>query len=298
MKKNNKVIIISIVVILIIVGGIFGFYKYKENKIQNMVNKGVEYLNQKEYEKAITAFDFVLEEKSNDTEALQLKGIIGKYLEAKKLFDNGNIEEANKLINEIGEEGSNYKGFNSDVNNLKDQITTYMKKIQEINDYINKAKDLIKEKKYNDAKTIIEKLEKDKLNDNQKKEIEDLKKIINSELQKEKEEAIKEEKAKQAKKEKENKEKVASKSNEEKSNNKKNTEKQSFNENDAFKLARAYADKVDLRDVVPMGVVEIPGEGKKGWEYSLRHEGEMRVFIDYNGTLYSQVAGEVGVRKE
>lgn len=239
MKKNNKVIIISIVVILIIVGGIFGFYKYKENKIQNMVNKGVEYLNQKEYEKAITAFDFVLEEKSNDTEALQLKGIISKYLEAKKLFDNGNIEEANKLINEIGEEGSNYKEFQSDVNNLKEQITTYMKKIKEINYYINKAKE-----------------------------------------------------------EKENKEKVASKSNEEKSNNKKNTKKQSFNENDAFKLARAYADKVGLRDVVPMGVVEIPGEGKKGGEYSLRHEGEMRVFIDNNGTLYSQVAGEVGVRKE
>ena len=164
MKKNNKVIIISIVVILIIVGGIFGFYKYKENKIQNMVNKGVEYLNQKEYEKAITAFDFVLEEKSNDTEALQLKGIIGKYLEAKKLFDNGNIEEANKLINEIGEEGSNYKEFQSDINNLKEQITTYMKKIKEINDYINKAKELVKEKKYNDAKNIIEKLEKDKLN--------------------------------------------------------------------------------------------------------------------------------------
>ena len=172
-----------------------------------------------------------------------------------------------------------------------------MKKIQEINDYINKSKELVKEKKYNDTKNIIENLEKYKLNDNQKKEIEDLKKIINSELQKQ-EEAIKEEKVKQAKNEKEDKEKVSSKSNEEKSNNKKNTEKQPFNENDAFKLARAYADKINLRDVVPMGVVEISGEGKKGWEYSLRHEGEMRVFIDYNGTLYSQVAGEVGVRKE
>lgn len=111
--------IISIILILIIYGGVFAFFEYKEYKIQKMVDKGVEYLNNKEYEKAITTFDLVLNEKLDDKEALQLRNMVNKHIEAKKCFNNGDSEKANELIDELDKEDSNYKEFKADVSKLK-----------------------------------------------------------------------------------------------------------------------------------------------------------------------------------
>ena len=145
MNKNKKLIIVGVVLILIIAGGVFSFFAYKEYKTQKIVDKGIEYLNKKEYEKAITTFDLVLDEKSDNKEALQLKDMINKYLEAKKYFDNGELEKANTLVNEIDKEDSNYKEFKEDVDKLKNNVNSDIKKNKEIDDNINKVRDLIKE---------------------------------------------------------------------------------------------------------------------------------------------------------
>lgn len=291
MNKNKKIITISIVVILIVAGGILGFSKYKESKIQKMVDKGIEYLNQKEYEKAITTLDLVLDEKPNDDEALKLKNMVDKYLEAKKSFDNGDVEKANKLIDEIGKEDSNYKGFESDVNNLKDQINAYMEKNKEIDENINKVRSLINENKYNDAEDIINKLEKDKLNDIQKKQVSDLKERVNSELDKQKVE-------KKVKKEKE----VTQAKNENKSDGKicdtSSSLLRSEESGRAVKIARAYASKIGMQNVSARGVTEIPGVGKDGWAYMVTEPGEIVVYVDDYGTVYELVPGATVAKKQ
>lgn len=293
MNKNKKIIIISIAVVLVIaVGGTLGFLKYKSSKVQKMVDKGIGYLNQKEYEKAITTFDLALEEKSNDNEALQLKNMVDKYLGAKKSFDNGDVENANKLINEIGQEASNYKEFESDVNNLKNQINTDVKKNKEIDDNINKVRSLINEKKYNDAKNIIDKLEKEKLSDIQKQQVSDLKGRVNSELDKQKSEE----------KEKQEKAVAENKKQNENSNNKICDTRvgvlKSEESGRAVKIARAYASKIGMQDVSAQGVTEIPGVDKDGWMYMVTEPGEMVLYVDDYGIVYTLSAGETVARKE
>lgn len=291
MNKNKKIITISIVVILIVAGGILGFSKYKESKMQEMVDKGVGYLNQKEYEKAITTLDLALDEKPNDDEALKLKNMVDKYIEAKKSFDNGDVENANKLINEIGQEASSYKEFESDVNNLKNQINTDMKKTKEIDDNINKVRSLINEKKYSDAKNIIDRLEKEKLSDIQKQQVSDLKGRVNSELDKQKSE----EKAKQEKAVAENK-----KQNENSNNKICDTRVgvlRSEESGRAVKIARAYASKIGMQNVSAQGVTEIPGVGKDGWAYMVTDPGEIVVYVDDYGTVYKVSAGDTVAKK-
>ncbi|GAA0860250.1 hypothetical protein GCM10008916_25750 [Clostridium nitritogenes] len=294
MNKNKKIITISIVVILIVAGGILGFSKYKESKMQEMVDKGVGYLNQKEYEKAITTLDLALDEKPNDDKALKLKNMVDKYIEAKKSFDNGDVEKANKLIDEIDKEDSNYKGFEEDVNNLRNQINTYMKKNKEMDENINKVRNLINENKYNDAKNIIDKLEKEKLSDIQKQQVSDLKGRVKSELDKQK----LEEKEKQ---EKQEKAVAENKKQNENSNNKicdtRISALRSEESGRAIKIAKAYASKIGMQNVSAQGVSEIPGVGKDGWTYIVTEPGEIMLYVDDYGTVYKVSAGDTVAKK-
>lgn len=227
MNKNKKLIIISVILILIITGSIFIFFAYKEYKTQKMIDKGVEYLNKKEYEKATTTFDLVLDEKSNDKKASQLKDMINKYLEAKECFDNGDLEKANELISKIGKEDLNYKEFKEDLDKLKNKVNSDIKKNKEIDDNINKLRNLIKEEKYSDAKSVIDKLEKQKLSDVQSKQVSDLKGRVNSEFEKQR---IQKEKAEAKAKEKESSNKT-------------------ITPDEAIKIARNYA--IQIGDYIP-----------------------------------------------
>ena len=300
MKKNKKLMIISIVLIVIIAGGVFAFFEYKEYKIKKMVDKGVEYLNKKEYEKATTTFDLVLDEKSDDKEALQLKDMVNKYLEAKKCFDNGDSEKANELIDELDKEDSNYKEFKEDVSKLKNDINSNIKKNKEIDNNINKIRDLIKEEKYEDANDIIDKLEKEKLSDIQSKQVSDLKGRIDSELDKQEE----------AKKEQEEQQKESNQNTGNESNQ--DTEQsqdsgkicdtsssilRSKESAKATEIARAYANKIGMQDVLAMGVTEIPGIGKNGWGFVLQEPGEMDLYVDDYGTVYEMGAGDTAARE-
>lgn len=292
MNKNKKIIITSIVVVLIIVvGGAFGFLEYRNNKVKKIVDKGIGYLNQKEYEKATTTFDLALDEKSNDNEALELKNMVDKYLEAKKLFDSGDAENANKLINEIRQESSSYKEFESDINKLNEQINSYNKNIKEIDNNITKVRSLINEGKYNDAKDVIEKLEKDKLSNIQKEQVSDLKGRVNSELDKQQ----LEKKAKEQKPVTENK-------TQNENNNKicdtKYSMLKSKQSGEALKIAMAFRDKIGMESISARGVTEIPGVGKDGWSYIVTDPGEVLVYVDDYGNIYVLSAGETIARKE
>lgn len=181
MKKKY---IIPIVILVIAIIGVGSFFIYKNSGVNKEIDKGIELITQKEYQKSIACFDLVLDDKPNNEKALQLKGMINNYLDSKDLFDKGDIDEANKKINEINNEYSNYNGFKDDVNSLKDKINKAIKNSKEVNDNLDKIRDQINKKNYQDAKGLIEKLQKSDLNKNQKQQLEDLKGRVNSELSK------------------------------------------------------------------------------------------------------------------
>ncbi|WP_432291620.1 lysozyme inhibitor LprI family protein [Clostridium baratii] len=181
MKKKY---IISIVILVIIIIGVGSFFIYNNLGVNKQIDKGIELMTQKEYQKSMACFDLVLDDKPDNKKALQLKEMVNNYLDSKDLFDKGDFDKANKKINEINNEYSNYNGFKDDVNSLKDKINKSIKISKEVDENLDKIREQINKKNYKDAKELIEKLEKSDLDKNQKRQIEDLKGRVNSELSK------------------------------------------------------------------------------------------------------------------
>ncbi|MDU1854311.1 MAG: hypothetical protein E6789_02250, partial [Clostridium baratii] len=181
MKKKY---IISIVILVIIIIGLGSFFIYNNLGVNKQIDKGIELMTQKEYQKSMACFDLVLDDKPDNKKALQLKEMVNNYLDSKDLFDKGDFDKANKKINEINNEYSNYNGFKDDVNSLKDKINKSIKSSKEVDENLDKIREQINKKNYKDAKELIEKLEKSDLDKNQKQQIEDLKGRVNSELSK------------------------------------------------------------------------------------------------------------------
>lgn len=179
MKKKYMVIIAVIGVLILAVGSIFFYKSFSTNKA---IKKGIDLTSEKEYNKALAYFDLALDNIPNNKEALEAKGMIETYLDAKELFDADKMEEANGKINEISDNYSNYTGLNEDIDILKNQINESIKKDAEISDNINKVRELVKSNNYDEAKKEIDELENENLNQAQKQQVEDQKSIINSEL--------------------------------------------------------------------------------------------------------------------
>ncbi|WP_394895972.1 lysozyme inhibitor LprI family protein, partial [Clostridium baratii] len=174
----------SIVILVIIIIGLGSFFIYNNLGVNKQIDKGIELMTQKEYQKSMACFDLVLDDKPDNKKALQLKEMVNNYLDSKDLFDKGDFDKANKKINEINNEYSNYNGFKDDVNSLKDKINKSIKSSKEVDENLDKIREKINKKNYKDAKELIEKLEKSDLDKNQKQQIEDLKGRVNSELSK------------------------------------------------------------------------------------------------------------------
>lgn len=96
-------------------------------------------------------------------------------------FEDGNIEEANKIISKINKEYVEYS-IKDDVNDLKSKIDEKVKMQEEIDNSIEQIKELVKNKSYNEAKILIEELNKKELNENDKKEIEDIRNFVDSKI--------------------------------------------------------------------------------------------------------------------
>lgn len=146
------------------------------------VKKGLELVFHKEYNKALASFELALDEMPSDKKALISKNMIEKYLDAKKLFDEGKFEEAKKKINEIGGDYSNFTEIKEDIDSFRNQIDEEIKKDAELSNKIDKIRGFVSEKNYDEAKKVIAEIEKEQLNPTQKQQIGDLKSVIDSEL--------------------------------------------------------------------------------------------------------------------
>lgn len=151
-------------------------------------------LANKEYDKASASFQLVLDEDSKNDEARKIKEIIDIYLNAKKSIDSNNLDEANTTISSIDGEYSNYS-IKDDVNSVKTDIENKISIRDNAQDDITQVENFISEKKYEEAKAIIDGLNKSDLDETQKNKVDELSSTITIDLAK-----INEEKQAQIKK--------------------------------------------------------------------------------------------------
>lgn len=196
--KKKKIILLSIIVIAILIGGmVLGNKIIKDKKINKLLNTSTNYIDNKEYDKALVTLDLILSETNNE-KASKEKEVISNYLKAKKDYDSKNFNEALNDINKIGDI-SEYKGLDDDVNSLKSKIETNIKEENEINQSIKNIKELIDKKEYNSAKNSINDLRKNELNNKYKEEVSKLDEIVDKNIKKEEEEKAKKQKEQEIK---------------------------------------------------------------------------------------------------
>lgn len=127
-------------------------------------------IENKEYDKALLSLELALNEKSDNSEAKRLYGIVANHQKAKKSIEENNLDEAKKILSEIDAEYTNYS-IKEDIDSLKVQIDEKEKEVQVINNDITNLNNLIEEKMYDEAKSLIDELNKKSLNENQNNKI-------------------------------------------------------------------------------------------------------------------------------
>lgn len=133
-KKKTKILIAgAVVIVVVIIGGCIGFNEYQKNKSNRVVDKGITYLNDKDYSGALAMFNLALSE-NNNTKAQELKNDIDSYQDAQKDYQNGDIAKALTTVNGIKDYES-YSGFTNDINDLKGKIKDAQKE-EENNDKV------------------------------------------------------------------------------------------------------------------------------------------------------------------
>ncbi|WP_303859869.1 hypothetical protein [Alkalibaculum bacchi] len=150
----------------------------------NIVKKSIEQANTaiegKDYDKALLALELALDEENDNVEANKLYSILQSYQKAKKAVDENKINEAKEILDDIDERYKNYP-IKEDVNSLNNLIQEKVKEVEVINNNITKLEKLIEEKKYDEAKTLIEEINKSSLNEDQKNKINELDSKVTSE---------------------------------------------------------------------------------------------------------------------
>lgn len=180
MKKKQGIIAI-IVIIVLIIGGI-AFFVYENGSKNKGIEKAKQLIEQREYNKALASFELVLDEDSGNIEAKEGKDMLDKYIEAEKNVKDGDFKKAEEEIKEIQNSYTNYSSFKNDVDKLKEKIEEGLKQnTNTIND-INKLRSLIDNKKYDDAKKLVDKLNNSKLTEDQKNTVKDLNARLSAEI--------------------------------------------------------------------------------------------------------------------
>ena len=158
---------IGIILTLILL--VVGLVGCENSQSKKAIEQGKLEMANKEYDKALASFKIALDKESSNEEAKRLTTLIDNYKKANDEFEKGNIDEANKIMNQIDEETIE-DSIKNDIDNLKSKINQHDKTDKEI----VHIKELIKEKKYDEAKKSIKEIDIDKLNKKDKNEINEL----------------------------------------------------------------------------------------------------------------------------
>lgn len=151
MSNINKRLLTTIVSIGLASSILFGC---NSKKIKEKMGEGINNLNNGKYEEAEDDFNNVLELNKENKEAENLVNIIENYLEAKKSFDNNDINSAKTFIEKIPSNYTDYK-IKDDIDKLKSEIKIKLDNIKRIDDDLNKLNTLIEEGKADEARNRI-----------------------------------------------------------------------------------------------------------------------------------------------
>ncbi|MBQ1769262.1 MAG: hypothetical protein IIZ99_01000 [Turicibacter sp.] len=122
-----------------------------EIKITNEnLEKAITLEEEGEYEKSILLLGLVLEENNEHKEANCLYTIISDYVSAKNLYEEGQLEEAKQVINQIDSQYMNYQ-IKEDVDNLNEMIEHKLSIYHEIEHYLVEAKSLLESEEFDDC---------------------------------------------------------------------------------------------------------------------------------------------------
>ena len=160
--KKIGIILTLIVLVVSLVG-------CENSESKKAMEQGKMEMANKEYDKALASFKIALDKESSNEEAKRLTTLIDNYKKANDEFEKGNINDANKIMNQIDEETIK-DSIKNDIDNLKSKINQHDK----IDKEIVHIKELIKENKYTEAKKSIKEIDVDKLNKKDKNEINEL----------------------------------------------------------------------------------------------------------------------------
>ena len=162
MKKYKRIKIYTAITGIVLLGVIGYFFCYKDYRITKIMNESIECIKQKQYDKAISEIDSALDTKPNDEKAKGLKDVVNKFITAKNLYSNNQLDEANSKVKEISSY-YNINGFKEDVDNLKSQINTSIEKRKEKIEKEKKEKEIEKQKSLENKQLV-------KKEDNQKED--------------------------------------------------------------------------------------------------------------------------------
>ncbi|WP_338596510.1 hypothetical protein [Clostridium baratii] len=162
MKKYKRIKIYTAITGIVLLGGIGYFFCYKDYRVTKIMNESIECIKQKQYDKAISEIDSALDTKPNDEKAKGLKDVVNKFITAKNLYSNNQLDEANSKVKEISRY-YNINGFKEDVDNLKSQINTSIEKRKEKIEKEKKEKEIEKQKSLENKQLV-------KKEDNQKED--------------------------------------------------------------------------------------------------------------------------------
>lgn len=155
-----------------------------ESRVNKYIQEGKLALNNAEYNDALDDFDKALNEDKENNEAKTLRDIIIKYNEAKRLYEEDNLESALKSIENTPKEYENYN-IRNELGALKDKIRIKLGNKEKVDEEIKNAQNLIKNNEYREAKDILKIIRNKDLTSTQEEKIEDIMEIINKNINKE-----------------------------------------------------------------------------------------------------------------
>ncbi|EGC92650.1 MULTISPECIES: hypothetical protein [Turicibacter] len=103
-----------------------------------------------QYEKSILLLELVLEDDSDHEEAITLYSILSDYESAKEMYENGQLEETLKIIEDINSNYVNY-AVKEDIEHLKEIIENHLTIHEEIENYLSEAQSLLENEQFDDC---------------------------------------------------------------------------------------------------------------------------------------------------
>ncbi|BFK81155.1 hypothetical protein I3900191A7_13000 [Clostridium baratii] len=171
MKNKKYILILSILLSFLLIG-------CGNTVVKDALKQSKEAMQSKNYDKALASIEIVLDNDSQNSEALIIKSIITDYLNAKEALEENKSEKARDILQKINSQYEDYP-IKDDVNTLKETVNNKIQNNEKINSNIEKLNNLVNSQKYNDAKKLAETIKSESLTNEQKKKIDSLYSEIN-----------------------------------------------------------------------------------------------------------------------